>query len=111
MVFRTLDERLQIRVMHDGGIGRLAVTGDLDTGAEPRLTAALAGMLDQSVGLLVIDMGAATFISATALLEIAAVAEAVPVQLTGANHAVCRVAAILGLTHLISIDASAISAA
>lgn len=111
MAVRMLDERLRIRAVHDGAIGRLAVIGDLDAGGEPQLTDALAAMLDGSVGLLVIDMSSATFVSATALLEVAAVAETVPVQLTGAHNAVARVAAILGLTHLLSIDGSRISAA
>ena len=111
MAVRMLDERLRIRAVHDGAIGRLAVIGDLDAGGEPQLADALAAMLDGSVGLLVLDMSSATFVSATALLEVAAVAETVPVQLTGAKHAVARVAAILGLTHLLSIDGSRTSAA
>jgi anti-anti-sigma factor len=111
MGVRAVDERLSIRETRDGGIRRLAVSGDLDAGAEPVLATALSATLDGTVGLLTVDVSGVPFISATALLEIAAAAEVVPVQLTGANRSVCRVAAILGLSHLVTIEIAAVSAA
>jgi hypothetical protein len=108
---RGVDERLSIRETRDGDIVRLVVSGDLDAGAERQLASALASVLDEPVGVIFVDVAGMPFVSATALLEIAAVAEIVPVKLTAANRTVSRMAAILGVAHLITIDVATTSAA